>query len=289
MAVSTKIIRRRIRSVTNTKKVTKAMELVSGAKMRKAVRQTLASRAYAGSAWEIVRRLAERTDPSLHPLFVHRSPVTHTAVITISANRGLCGSFNTQVAARALSARDGGEVAYLTIGGKARDAIRRAGASLVADYVKPDVTTSVTEVSALSRAVVAAYMSGEYDRVFIAANRFVSSLQYTTELIQLLPLHTGAPEASSQQRPSHHTEYLFEPSPAAVLDTLVPRLIELRIYQAVLESDAAEHSARMLAMRNATDAAGEMIDDLTLTFNQARQAGITREIAEIAGGKAALE
>jgi len=285
MAVSTKIIKRRIRSVTNTKKITKAMELVSAAKMRKAVRNALASRAYTGTAWEIVLRLSEKADRKHHPLFAERE-AKKVAVILVSSNRGLCGAFNTNIAKRALQlTTDNLQFEYLTLGKKARDVIRRGGATISADFEKQDVTTAVAEISALAHTVIDGFTKGVYDRVYIAYTHFVSSLRQESIVKQLLPI-----EATDARVPLVESyEYLFEPSPAILFNDLLPRLITVQVYQATLESDASEHSARMLAMRNATDAAGDMISDLTLSFNQARQAGITQEIAEISGGKAALE
>lgn len=316
MAVSTKIIKRRIRSVGNTKKITKAMELVSAAKMRKAVRNTLASRAYAGTAWEIVLRLSEKAGLQ-HQFFRDRnsrgpsSGIQRTdlpsriVVILISSNRGLCGAFNTNVAKRALQQNQesphhpdvsggtgqariknqGVTVDYLTLGKKARDVIRRSGATISADFDKQDVTTAVAEISALAHTVIDGFTKGVYDRVSVAYTHFISSLRQEVVVKQLLPIES-ADRADDAATPY---DYLFEPSPATLFNDLLPRLITLQVYQATLESDASEHSARMLAMRNATDAAGDMIADLTLSFNQARQAGITQEIAEISGGKAALE
>lgn len=298
MAVSTKIIKRRIRSIGNTKKITKAMEMVSAAKMRKAVQRTLASRSYAGSAWELVVRLAERTDTRKHPLLAKHVPIKKIAVVTVSSNRGLCGSFNANIAKEALGIRtEGLSIDYMTIGEKAANEIRRAGASIVADFKKQDVTTSATEVSPLVSMIVGEFLKGTYDQVYIAFTDFESSLRQSPRLRQLLPFKQF-PDTRAMRRAGltiadvageQTYEYLFEPNAGLVLDQLLPRLIELQVYQAVLESDASEHSARMLAMRNATDAAGEMIGELTLAFNQARQAGITQEIAEISGGKAALE
>ncbi len=284
MAVSTKIIKRRIRSVTNTKKITKAMELVSAAKMRKAVRNTLASRAYAGTAWEIVLRLSEKADRSHHPLFAERE-AKKVAVILVSANRGLCGAFNSNIARKALGiTKNHGVIDFLTLGKKARDVIRREGATIGADFEKQDVTTAVAQISALAHTVIDGFTKGVYDRVYVAYTHFVSSLRQEAIVKQLLPIE-GVPAETKRT----DYEYVFEPDPTHLFNDLLPRLITVQVYQATLESDASEHSARMLAMRNATDAAGDMISDLTLSFNQARQAGITQEIAEISGGKAALE
>lgn len=292
MAVSTKIIKRRIRSVANTKKITKAMELVSAAKMRKAVRNTLASRAYASTAWEIVLRLSEKADRNHHPLFAEREP-KRIAVILVSSNRGLCGAFNANIAKKALGiTKQYTAIDFLTLGKKARDVIRRSGAAIAADFEKQDVTTAVAEISALAHTVIEGFTKGTYDRIYVAYTDFISSLRQEAVVKQLLPIEAvdaRAPLVSPRSALAESYEYIFEPSPETLFNDLLPRLITLQVYQATLESDASEHSARMLAMRNATDAAGDMIADLTLSFNQARQAGITQEIAEISGGKAALE
>ncbi|MBI4262398.1 ATP synthase F1 subunit gamma [Candidatus Uhrbacteria bacterium] len=328
MAVSPKIIKRRIRSVSNTKKITKAMELVSAAKMRKAVARTLASRAYAGTAWELVQRLTMRVDYQ-HPLLGNKQDestysssdsddaseesrssrqartVNKTAVIVISSNRGLCGSFNARIAGEALKMKD---VEYITMGRKSRDIIRRNGATIAADFEKKDITTSIADLSPLTRLVMDGFLDGTYSRVSVVYMDFISSLVQQSRVKQLLPFiaeedenlgvigtspRNLTPTLSSEEREKltkrGEYEYLIEPAPDVVLNDLLPRLVELQLYQSVLESEASEHSARMLAMRNATDAAGDMMQELTLMYNQARQAGITREIAEIAGGKAALE
>lgn len=280
------------------------MELVSAAKMRKAVRNTLASRAYAGTAWEIVLRLSEKADRKHHPLFAEREP-KKIAVILVSSNRGLCGAFNSNIAKKAFifpevrQLADRGAttekfgVEYLTLGKKARDVIRRLGATISADFEKQDVTTAVAQISALAHTVIDGFTKGTYDRVYCAYTNFISSLRQEPAVKQLLPIEAvdaKGPFVSTKGPFAQQSyEYIFEPSPETLFNDLLPRLITLQVYQATLESDASEHSARMLAMRNATDAAGDMISDLTLSFNQARQAGITQEIAEISGGKAALE
>ncbi|MBI4276349.1 ATP synthase F1 subunit gamma [Candidatus Uhrbacteria bacterium] len=327
MAVSTKIIKRRLRSIGNTKKITKAMELVSAAKMRKVIQRTLASRAYAGTAWDLVQRIAGRVDYQ-HPLFgtqehssssseseemadesrsVRQAPTTRSAVIVISSNRGLCGSFNANVAGAALK-QTSGVVEYITLGKKARDVIRRHGSAIAADFEKKDVTTSVVDISPITRMALDGFLAGTYARVDVVYTDFVSSLSQKARVKQLLPFaaeedpHLGKVARESnvkspadakalvgKQMSNVSFEYLIEPAPDIVLNDLLPRLVELQLYQAVLESDASEHSARMLAMRNASDAASDMMQELSLMYNQARQAGITKEIAEISGGKAALE
>jgi len=297
-------IRRRIKSITNTKKITKAMEMVAASKMRRAVNNVLATRSYANLAWQVVLNLAQKTESQYHPLLQIR-PVKKIGIILISSNRGLCGGFNNQIATKTIKEiqkylGQNIETEVITLGKRGRDIIRRYNLNIVADFIKQDLTTSITQISALSHLILEDFISGKYDKIILAYTDFVSSIVQKPRLKQLLPLEPerdeylgtmGKIQATSSKlpAPSYQYEYLFEPDPDEVLKNLLPRLIEMQIYQAVLESDASEHSARMMAMRNATEAAGDMILDLTLAYNQARQAGITKEIAEIAGGKAALE
>lgn len=286
MAISTRLIRRRIRSVQSTKKVTKAMEMVSGAKMRRAVQRVLASRAYANLAWETVRRLKDAADPRLHRLLEVRD-VKKVGVVAVSSNRGLCGGFNTRLLTEALRVRQEykeKELVFITLGKKVRDGLRRRGGQIEADFEKADITTGIQDLNGLARLVIDGFVGGTYDEVVMVYTNFKSAMTQVVHAKKLLPI-----EHFEDGAPSEFGDIIFEPSPAYVLNTMLPRLIEMQIYQAVLESEASEHSARMVSMRSASDAAGEMIDELTLIYNRARQASITREISEIVGGKAALE
>lgn len=307
MALSPRLIRRRIRSVGNTRKITKAMEMVSAAKMRRAVGRALGSRVYAKLAYEVVERVARTTNPRLHPLLSGKikPEITEegemlttdqkkkTAVLLVSSNRGLCGGFNSQVAAKALGAiqQTIGPLEVITLGKKGRDVLRRNAISITADFAKSDMTNRLEDVLPLARLLLKEFMEGKYRKVILVYTHFTSALLQKPIVRQLLPLSDELLEKNEQEEFEEESEayYLFEPSPRELLNVVLPRILELQVYQAVLESEASEHSARMLAMRNATDAAKDMIDGLTLVYNQARQAGITREIAEIAGGKAALE
>lgn len=315
MSQGTRELKRRIRSVGNTRKITKAMEMVSAAKMRRAVNNVLATRDYANLAWTTILHLAEKTDKSAHALLQKRT-VKKVALIVISSNRGLCGSFNQNVVAKALSSikkheKQVTQTDIITLGSKGRDIIMAGGQKVLADFIKQDVTMSAAEISSLSHMVVSEYAKGNYDKVMIAYTDFISPIKQVARVKQLLPVdptpdeYLGAVGASKGiettkefinekkerylKKQNYNFEYIFEPSPAIVLENMLPRLIEVQIYQAVLESDASEHSGRMLSMRNASDAAKDMIDGLTLVYNQARQASITQEIAEISSGKAALE
>ncbi len=276
------------------------MELVAASKMRKAVNAVLGSRPFARLAWETVRRVGKATDTSLHPLLKRRLPTKRVLMLLITSDRGLAGGFNSNMVRRAFqelrSLGDNVEVTTICVGKRGADAMRRAGKPIIAAFNDMGNNPSFEQVRPIGSMVIDAFTKEECDRVVLAYTDFVSALTQKPNLLELLPL--GSEESMEElgdgpspitSNPSPQTEYLFEPSPRAVLDRVLPRLVETMVYQAVLESAASEHSARMMSMRSASDAAGEMIDDLTFTFNQARQAGITQEIAEISSGKAALE
>jgi F-type H+-transporting ATPase subunit gamma len=236
-------------------------------------------------------------------------------VILVSSNRGLCGGFNLQVVNKAVSSIKKHEISVkqteiITLGKIGREIIRGMGYDVVADFQKQDITLKVSDISAVSGLIIKDFIAQKYDRVFVAFTDFVSTLKQVSRVKQLLPINpepddylgvvgqsTGIATTKEfiQEKADKYLvkgeskyEFTFEPSAAQVLDEMLPRLIEMQIYQAVLESEASEHSARMVAMKNACEAAGEMIDSLTLSFNQARQAGITQEITEISSGAAAL-
>ncbi len=279
--------------------------MVSASKMRRSVNAVLSSRPYSSLAWEVVQDLSKTTDPESHPLLAKRLnvQVQRVGLVLISANRGLCGVFNQQVARQALqTARQQTEVLpnadieFITLGKKGGVAVAKAGQKIGADFEKQDTANSVEEISSVASFITAKYLRGEYDKVFLIFTDFINSLRQKPKTIQLLPL-TDQPSSelgsvgqnADASVKSDDTEYLFEPSAEDVLEAFLPRLVEIQLYQAILESNASEHSARMLAMKNASDAARDLIGDLTLTFNKARQAGITQEISEISVSKAAME
>lgn len=298
-------IRRRIKSINNTKKITKAMELVSAAKMRKATNRVTSSRPYSNTSWQVLLDLSGRAEKVLHPLLEEREPIQNVALVVISSNRGLCGGFNSHIVELAVkiwreAERLGQKVEFITLGKRARDELRRLNAPIVADFEKDDVTTDILKLAALVKLIMDDFIAGKYDKVELVYTDFISTLVQKPHLKRLLPLETRPDEllgevgeaARPQEQPAllkSWQEYIFEPSTLEILEDLLPRLLEVQVYQAVLETEASEHSARMIAMRNASDAAADIISDLTLTYNQARQAGITREIAEISAGKIALE
>jgi F-type H+-transporting ATPase subunit gamma len=309
MAESPRTIRRRIKSVTNTRKITKAMELVSASKMRRAVSSVLATRPYAEAAWRAVSEIAKVTDPTLHPLLASskKSGAERVLLIIFTSDRSLCGGYNAQIlrSAAEFLKRKGDAVDIVAVGKKGEAALARTKKNLVAAFEGLSNNPRITDIRTIADLAIGDFTAGKYDAVHIAYTDFRSALVQKPIIRQLLPIirigelgtvdeaREGHPQRSGGQdmkeTPGGPTDYLFEPSPQAVLDQMLPRLVEAQIYQALLESSASEHSARMMAMRTASDAASDMIDDLTLTYNQARQAGITREIAEISSGKAALE
>lgn len=296
MPAGSKDLKRRIRSIQNTKKITKAMELVAAAKMRKAVERVLMSRDYARVAWQMLVDLSEKVETKHHRL-LHKNESGDVGILLITSNRGLCGAFNQNVIRTVLdylaTQPDSTAKKEIILLGKKGRGIVRTGNPVVAEFDKSDLTNAVKDILPLARLLLADYMSGRYQKIFLAYTDYVSSLKQVPRLRQLLPIvkadkYLGTVSSQSDQT-TLELEFIYEPSPAEVLDYLLPRLMEMQIYQAVLESEASEHSARMMSMRNATEAAADMIDNLTLIFNQARQGAITAELADISGGRLALE
>jgi len=303
MAVNTKAIKRRIKSVANTKKITKAMELVAASKMRKAVASVLASRPYATMSWRIADELHEvELNEKIHPLMRKRPEIKRTLAILITSHRGLCGGFNAQVikVAERLRHERAGTLDLVTAGKRGEGWAGRSGLPIIASFPGLVEEPSSGAVRPLAKLAIEGFLDGRWDEVVLVYTDFISAIAQKPRRKTLLPLQRDAKlgtvgktnteesrKAEEAQIPIG--EYLFEPDPATVLNRLLPRIVEIQLYQAVLESTASEHSARMLAMRSASDNASEMIENLKFTFNQARQAGITQEIAEIAAGAAALE
>ncbi len=290
-AGAVRAIRDRIRSVESTAKVTKAMQLVAASKMRRAQDRAFASRPYADRMRAVLAQLsgyAATTDPSeLHPLLQQR-PVKHFAFIHITADRGLAGGLNGNMnragAALALEFQPKVErVSVVTVGRKGRDFFRRAGFPSLAEFTELGDYPGMAAILPIARVIIDDYMNGTIDQVYIGYQRFVSTAVQRPTVRQLLPV--TAPEGTE---PSN-TDFLFEPSPAALLETLLPRYAEMQILEAILDAAASEQSARMVAMQAATDAAKDMVSGLTLIYNKARQELITNELLDIVGGTAALD
>lgn len=298
---NTREIKRRIKSIQSTQKITKAMEMVAAAKMRKAVDQVLTSRNYSNIAWEIVQNIATSEVQHKHPLLRKVKNIKKVGILAISSNRGLCGGFNSNLVKTVLSecnrlADKKIEFEFITFGKQVAEQIRKNELNIAADFEKPDLLQNITTISPISHILLNGFVAKKYQQVLLIYTDFESSLKQKPIVKQLLPLRTTADQdlgEVGQKKKKENTEkelleYKFEPSPNEVLDEILPRILEIQIYQAVLESDASEHSSRMMAMKNAHTAATDMIDALTLAYNQARQAAITQEIAEIVAGANAI-
>jgi len=291
---STKDLRRRIKSVRSTRQITKAMELVAAAKMRKAQLQAVATRAYTSLVREMIRNLRGRADFRIHRLLRKPQTVRSVGVILLTSNRGLIGGFNNNLVGAALNyvkSEQGKGFEFITIGRKGAMTVRQRGFTLAAEFEKKDIAAGPAEILPLSRLVTDDFVNGRYDRVVLVYMEFLSTLRQEPRVLELLPLSQRLEQAALwEEEPLTlpTTDFLFEPSADLVLEKLLPRVVEMNLYQALLETNAAEHSARMVAMKNASDAAQDLIRELTLDYNQIRQAGITKEISEIVAGQLAI-
>ncbi|HKQ99882.1 MAG TPA: ATP synthase F1 subunit gamma [Pyrinomonadaceae bacterium] len=293
-------IRRRIKSVKNTQQITRAMKMMSAARLRRAQDRVVAARPFANKMLEVLSELASRTDENFHhPLLDARGDERYLIVL-ITADRGLCGAFNTNLikAAQAFIRENAGKtIEMLPIGRKGRDFFRSRDVAFANEYTGVTGKGSVeySEAVEIARDVIKRFEEDtELDKVFLIYNEFKSVLQQRVIIEQLLPVSraTEATEeqagADAPQRPVNLTEYLYEQTPAEIFSRLLPRLVETQIFRALLESVASEHGARMTAMDSASKNAGELIGSLTLNMNRIRQAAITNEIIEVVSGAAAL-
>lgn len=290
---SLKDIRKRIGTVKNTQKITSAMKMVAAAKLRRAQEAAESARPYAVKMNQVIGGLATRTDPSMHPLLQQREVEEKALVIVISSDRGLCGGYNANIfrtSDRFIRDRtdSGLELFVATVGRKARQFFRSHKAEAVKDFENVIGNVSYAKAKAIGEFATEAFVSGEYDRVFVVHNKFISAIQYETIVEPLLPLTLDEIE-SAEVDTEAISEYIFEPDEATLLAEMLPTHIEVKVLHALLEAEASEHAARMTAMDNATTNANEMIDSLTLTYNRARQAYITKELVEIVSGAEALE
>ncbi len=314
-----KDINRRIKSINNTAKITRAMEMVSAAKMRKATESVLNIREYAHSAWSVLTNLARAFENYDYGLLEVR-PVKKVLIIAITSNRGLCGSFNAQiikkikeeienpknlkvnrVGVKKIESRIDNKdlkIDFVTIGKKGENLVRKLRKNIIATFPELTYLPKIDSVRPVSKIVIDDYLNKKYDKIVVAYTDYISTMTQEPKIRQLLPVSKIDLEKQIAEMDNlakeyglnePRMEYKVEPSPKKVLQHIIPRLIEMQIYHAILESNASKESARMLAMRNATDAAGEMAEGLTLAYNQIRQTKITQEIAEISAGRAALE
>lgn len=296
---STREIKRRIRSVKNIAQVTRAMQMVAASRMRRAQEQALASRPYAAKAWEMLTHLTSQTSnvEQLHPLLAQRQEINNIAIILITADRGLAGAYNSNIiraALRFMRERNREDAHLVTVGRKGRDMMVRLRRTVIAEFSDLPARPTAQDTAPFARIAIDGFLAGDFDEVYLAYTDFINTLVQEPTIRLLLPIRPGQVESKvmseylTGQPESRIAEYLYEPDPVTLLDTILPRFTEMQIYQAVLESLASEHSARMVAMRNATENAKELVGDLTLTYNKVRQEAITKEMLDIAGGAEAL-
>jgi len=287
-------VKLRIRSVKNIAQITRALQAVSASKVQRAIAQVEATRPYATKAWEVLTHLA--TQPGrehMHPLMTRRSEIKNTIVAVITSDRGLAGPYNTNILRFVLKRFSDypTPVHYVTIGKKGREVLHRRGKHIIADFSGIPDRPKFGDVSHIGRLLVEEFLEGRADEIYLIYTDFINMLRQNPTAKKLLPLEVDSGEQRVQQFATGKRvvpAYIYEPSDQEILDVIVPRFTELQIYHAVLESQASEHAARMVAMKNATDNATELADALQLEYNKARQASITREMLDIAGGAEAM-
>jgi F-type H+-transporting ATPase subunit gamma len=277
---SSREMRMRIRSVKNLSQVTRALETVSASKVRRAMQADLATRPYSEKARKVLVHLARQPVQNLHPLLTDREPVRKVAVLMISGDRGLAGAYNVNILRYTLQyfAHFEVPVAYVAVGRKGRDMLARRQKELLAEFSQLPSPPSFMDVSAIGRLLVDEFVSQRVDEVYVAYTEFRTMLHQEPRVRKLLPW---------EMEPGHnnsHSVFTYEPDSTELINQIVPRFTAIQIYQAILSSQASEHAARMVAMRNATDNAMELIQDLQLQYNKARQQAITNDMLDIVGG-----
>jgi F-type H+-transporting ATPase subunit gamma len=283
-------MRRRIRAVKSTQQITKAMKMVAASKLRRAQERVVATRPFAREARRVMASIAARVGDSSHPLLVRRPNADRgaTLLIVITSDRGLCGSFNTNILKAVgvfLSSNHGRSVSLGLVGRKGRDFLGRRGLNVRFEHVNLPKVIAFAEAEAIAAPAVLDFIEGRVDSVYLVYNEFKSVMQQKVVVEQLLPL---ASVSEAETAAASTTDYLYEPSPERILDVLLQRLVEAQVLRALLESNAAFFAAQMTAMDAATRNSSEMIDGLTLYMNKLRQAAITREIIEVVSGAQAL-
>ncbi|MBV6777273.1 F0F1 ATP synthase subunit gamma [Xanthomonas euvesicatoria] len=281
-------IKTKIKSVQNTRKVTRALEMVSASKIRKAQERMKTSRPYAQAMKQVIGYLAQASTDFQHPFLVEREQVKRVGYIVISSDRGLAGGLNNNLFRKMLGEvrpwqDTGAEIDVVTIGQKASAFFRRIKVNMVGSVTHLGDSPQVEQLIGVIKVMIDAFIEGKVDRVYLVYNRFVNTMTQKASFDQLLPL------PAAEHKVAHHDwDYLYEPDAATVLEHVMTRYIESLVYQAVLENVASEHAARMVAMKAASDNANKMIGTLQLVYNKARQAAITQEISEIVSGAAAV-
>ncbi|MBI2626381.1 MAG: ATP synthase F1 subunit gamma [Candidatus Nealsonbacteria bacterium] len=308
--LSTRETKLKIRSINNTKQITKAMEMVSASKMRKSQLVALNSRPYCQIALEMLGKLSEHTDYNLHPLLKKKPVQEKIALLIITSDKGLCGGLNANVLKQAQKFLAGRKADIIAVGKKGRDFFARRKFNIAAEFTGIGDSVNIKQTSPIAELLIKYYEEGKYDLIVAVYANFLSTLKQEAVIRQVLPISiegikeilTGiVPERGryaelAQDKKNkeanlykYRYEYLYEPSPESVLNVLLPNLLHVQVYHMVLEANASEHSARMVAMKNATESAQKLIEELTLSFNKVRQSAITKEISEITAGAEALQ
>jgi len=292
---SAREVKLRIQSIRNIAQVTRALQAVSASKVQKAMQAMYATRPYATKAWQVLTHIAAQPGRDmLHPLLASRKKIEKVLVVMISGDRGLAGAYNSNIV-RFVTQQFGNypiPVQYITVGRKGRDLMIRRRRKIVAEFSNLPAAPSFADISAIGRMAVDEFLSGRVDEVYLVYTDFVNMVRQVATLKKLLPLEFLTTEgrvqdfALAERGPA--AAYIYEPGQVEILDEIIPRFTALQVYQAILESQASEHAARMIAMRSATDNALELIDGLQLKYNKVRQQAITNDILDIVGGAEAL-
>ena len=281
-----RLIRRRIKGVQSTAKITKAMEMIAASKMRRAQERGLAGRVYTQKITQVISALASLPqNKTTHPLLLNRDPVKKIAIVHITPDRGLSGGLvsNLNRKSAGFILEQGLPTSVIAVGRKGMEFMRRTSQNIIAQFIQLGDKPDLIDTLPISRIIIDDFIAGKVDAVYVTYARFVNTMVQAPTVVKILPVTPVAVETGKA-----NMDYIFEPDSAAVLDALLPRFVEMGIYHAILEAIASEQSSRMVAMRNATQNANELIDDLTLVYNKARQESITTELLDIIGGAAAL-
>lgn len=287
-------VRLRIRSVKSIAQVTRALQAVSASNVRKAMAAMMRTRPYATKAWQVLTHIAGQPGrATLHPLLTPRAENRNVLVVLVTGDRGLAGAYNSNIVRFALQRFNSSDVpvSYIAIGRKGRDMLFRRRKNVLAEFSHLPAAPSFADVSAIGRLAVDEFLNGKVDRVYLVYTDFINMVKQVPDIKQLLPLEIGGGEGRVEvfeRTQKASAAYIYEPGEEEILDEIVPRFTALQVYQAIMESLASEHAARMVAMKNATDSATELASALQLEYNKARQQGITSEILDIVGGVEAL-
>ncbi|CEG59086.1 F0F1 ATP synthase subunit gamma [Legionella fallonii] len=284
-----KEIRTKISSINKTRKITRAMEMVAASKMRKTQDRMRASKPYATKIYEVIKHIARATSEYRHP-FLNEREIKRIGIIVVTSDRGLCGGLNANLLRETIRnvrnwKEQGKEVDVAVIGRKGQAFFKRVGGNILGSVDHLGDTPSINDFIGIVKIMLDAYDNGTIDALHVIYNEFVNTMTQKPMVKQLLPLPKSEDDSKTM---GHHWDYIYEPDAKDLLDNLLERYVELEVYQAVVENIACEQAAKMIAMKNATDNAGELIKEFQLAYNKARQAAITQELAEIVGGAAAL-